>query len=213
MQAMEADTRRALALDLYDAEARVALAFYLNGRGRFEESEAQIRSALQANPANPQVLVVAAAMLAWCGKPDEAAELADKVMKLDPWMAAENLNDVKDAYFLARRFGDVIAVVSRIPLDARGRGSRLLLTLSYAMLGRANDTARARAELLAEYPSISAELLLNQDWRFGRPQEEALFLEAFRAAGLPLCASDSDLAKLPNVRRLPECVLAHQICR
>jgi TolB-like protein/tetratricopeptide (TPR) repeat protein len=205
VQAMEADARRALDLDPYDAEARAALAFHLSGRGRFEESEAQVRAALQANPSNPQVLVVAAAMLAWCGKLDEAVELADKVMRLDPWMTAENLNCIKDAYFFARRFLDAIAVVSRIPENARGRGARLMLALSYALLGRTSDTERARAELLAAYPSISAELLLNQDWVSARRQEEDLLLEGFRAARLPLCAADADLAKFPNARRLPEC--------
>lgn len=206
MQGMEADARRALDLDPYDAEARVALAFYLGGRGRFEECEAQIRAALQANPSNAQVLVVAAAMLAWCGKPDRAAELADKVMRLDPWMTAENLNCVKDAYFFARRFQDVIAVVLRIPKDARGRGSRLLLTLSYAILGRVDDADRARTELLAAFPSISAELLLNQDWILARFEEENLLLEGFRAARLPLCATDTDLAGIKNARRLPDCL-------
>jgi TolB-like protein/tetratricopeptide (TPR) repeat protein len=205
MQAMEADALRGLELDPYDPEARVALAFYLTGRGRFAECEAQSRAALQANPSNPQVLVVAAAMFAWCGKPDEAGELADKVMRLDPWMTPENLNCVKDAYFFGRRFQDAIAVVSRIPKDARGRGSRLMLTLSYALLGRSDEAERARAELLAAYPSISAELLLNQDWVSARPEEESLLLEGFRAARLPLCASDAELAAIPNARRLPEC--------
>jgi TolB-like protein/DNA-binding SARP family transcriptional activator len=203
MRRMEADAKRALDLDPYDAEARVTLAFYLTGRGRFEECEAQIRAALQANPSNPQVLVVAAAMLAWCGKPDDAVELADKVMRLDPWMTAENLGCVKDAYFFARRFPDVIAIVSRIPQEARGRGVRLMLALSYAMLGRSNETERSRAELLAAYPSISAELLLNQDWVLARPEEENLLLEGFRAARLPLCASDAELAGIKNPRRLP----------
>ena len=100
MEAMQADAKRALALDSNDAEARVALAFYLTSRGRFEESKAQIQSALQANPNNAQVLVVAAAMQAANGMPEEAAELADRALRLDPWMTPENLNCVKDAYFL-----------------------------------------------------------------------------------------------------------------
>src|SRR3546814_20109164 len=108
MQGMEADAKRALALDPYDAEARVALAFYLNGRRRFEECEVHLRAALQANPSNAQVLVVAAAMLAWCGQPDEAAELADKVMLLDHGMTAEKLQCVKDDNFFARPFQDVV---------------------------------------------------------------------------------------------------------
>ena len=204
MEAMRDDATQALTLDSNDAEARGALAFYLCGRGRFEECEAQIQAALQTNPSNTETLVIAAAMRAQYGKPG-AAELADRAMRLSPSMTAENLNCIKDAYFFTCRFEDVIAVVSRIPLDARGRGSRLLLTLSYALLGRTSEMELARTELIAKYPSISAELLLNQDYIFARQQED-LLLDGFRKAGLPLCAADADLALIPNPRRLPECV-------
>src|SRR3546814_15346465 len=102
-------------------------------------------------------------------------------MLLDPWMTAENLNCVKDAYFFARRFQDVVAIIARIPRGARGRGSQVLLTLSYALLGRVDEAAAARSELLAAYPSMSAELLLNQDWAFARTEEERLLLDGFRA--------------------------------
>ncbi|HKF64849.1 MAG TPA: hypothetical protein VKB42_25995, partial [Dongiaceae bacterium] len=116
-------------------------------------------------------------------------EHADKVLRLDPRMTAENLNCVKDAYFYARRFEDLIAVASRIPQTARGLGIRLQLTLSYALLGRKQEAERARAELLAHYPAVSAELLLSQDWILA-PDQEALLLEGFRAAKLPLRAGD-----------------------
>lgn len=190
MRAMGADARQAVELDPHDAEARAVLAFHLSLHGRFDEAEAQIRTALQANPANSQVLVVAASVLASSGKPEEAADLADKVLRLDPGMTAENLNCVKDAYFFARRFEEVIAVASRIPQNARGLGLRLLLTLSYALLGRKPEADRARGELLNEYPGVSAELLLSQDWRIA-PAQEALFREGFRAAELPLCAAEA----------------------
>jgi hypothetical protein len=116
-------------------------------------------------------------------------------MRLNPSMIAENLNFIKDAYFYTCRFEDVITVVSRIPLDARGRGSRLLLTLSFALLGRTSEMELARSELIAKYPSISAELLLNQDYIFAR-QREDLLLDWFRKARLPLCAADADLTSV-----------------
>src|SRR3546814_21063053 len=85
--------------------------------------------------------------------------------------------------------------------------SDLLLTLSYALLGRVDEAAAARAELLAAYPSMSAELLLNQDWAFARTEEERLLLDGFRAAGIDLCASEADLAGVTNARHLPDCEL------
>jgi TolB-like protein/class 3 adenylate cyclase/Tfp pilus assembly protein PilF len=203
--AMESDSRRAVALDPYDAEARGALAFCLSNQGSFKEAEAQLNLALQANPTNTQVLVNATQVLSSGGQPEKAAEFADKVLRLDPWMTPEALNGIKDAYFFARRFEDVVAVVTRIPQEARGRGSRLLLVLSYALLGNEREMVRARNELLANYPTMSAELLMNQEWVFARTQEEELFIEGFRAANLPLCASDAELSHFPKPKRLPEC--------
>jgi TolB-like protein len=206
MREMEADARRAVELDPNEPEARAALAWYLLNLGRLAESEIEIRAALEANPANVNVLIFAAATLAWNGRPEEGAELADKVLRIDPRASSGSLNTIKDAYFFARRFDDVIAVISRIPENARSRGSRLFLVFSYALLGRHDEAARARDELLAKYPSMSAEFLLNTGWVFGRPQEENLFFDGFRAAGVSLCASDADLAKVAKPRRLPECL-------
>src|SRR3546814_12736369 len=73
-----------------------------------------------------------------------------------------------------------------------------------SVLGSVDDAAAARAELLAAYPSMSAELLLNQDWAFARTEEERLLLDGFRAAGLDLCASEADLAGVTNARHLPD---------
>ena len=132
--------------------------------------------------------------------------MADKALRIDPRANALSLNTLKDAYFLARRFKDLIAVVSRVPEDARSRGSRLFLAFSYALLGQHDDAERARAAVLAHYPTISAEQMMNQGWVFTRPQEQNLFLDGFRATNLPVCAADADLAKFAKPVRLPECL-------
>jgi hypothetical protein len=68
---------------------------------------------------------------------------------------------------------------------SRSKGSRLFLAFSLAFLGRKDDTERARTELLAAYPNISAELLLNQGWVFDREEVRKLFLDGFTAANVP----------------------------
>src|SRR5262249_32618195 len=152
------------------------------------------------------VLNMAASIFAFNGHPEEAAKAADKSLRIDPRAKPLSLNGLKDAYFYSRRFKDLIAVVSRIPEDARSRGSRLYLAFSYALLGQTNDADRARADLLAHYPEISAELMVNENFIFARPQEQKLFLDGFRAANVPLCAADADLAKFAKPVRLPECM-------
>lgn len=205
MSAMEADARKAVELDPYGPEARAALAWFYFVRGRNEEAAIQLQSALEANPANITLIKMAAAVFGLSGNPQEGAQLADKVLRLDPLATSGTLNTIKDAYYFARRFDDAVTVISRVPSDARSRGARLLLTLSLALLGRENETRRARTELLAAYPNISAELLLNEGWAFDRERDLQLFLDGFDAAGLPRCASVDELSKSNNPQRLPDC--------
>jgi tetratricopeptide (TPR) repeat protein len=205
MQAMWRDAEKAVSLDPNGAEARLALAWYYSNSGRMADADAQITQALQQNPANIAVMKVAAAIYATSGRPVEATVLADKVLKLDPMASAATLNTVKDAYFFAGRFSDAVAVISRVPEAARSRGSWLLLTFSLAMLDRKDDFQRARSALLAKYPSISAELLLNQGWSFSREKDRQSFLRGFEVSDLQLCATPADLAKIANPTRLPGC--------
>ena len=118
------------------------------------------------------VLNAAASIFAFNGHPEEGAKAADKSLRIDPRANSVSLNTLKDAYFYDRRFKDLIAVVSRVPEDARSRGSRLYLAFSYALLGQHDDAERARAAVLAHYPTISAEQMMNQGCVFTRPQEQ-----------------------------------------
>jgi TolB-like protein/class 3 adenylate cyclase/tetratricopeptide (TPR) repeat protein len=202
---MEADARRAVELDPNDPETRAAWAWYLSDVGRPSEAESEIRAALAANPSNVRVLHYAAAILATGTNPEEGAELADNLLRIDPNADVGTLNTIKDAYFFTKRFEKLIAVVTSVPEDRRTRVGRLFLAFSYAFLGRKDDAERARAIVLEKYPTMSAELLLNQGWVFARPQELKLFLDGFRAVNIPVCAKSGDLAKIAKPIRLPEC--------
>jgi TolB-like protein/tetratricopeptide (TPR) repeat protein len=206
MRQMEADARHAVELDPNDPETREAWAWYLNNVGRASEAESEILAVLALNPSNVKVLQFATAILATGSDPEKAAEMADKVLRIDPNTDVGTLNTIKDAYFFARRFDKLIAVVTSVPENRRTRVGRLFLAFSYAFLGRKDGSERARAVVLEKYSNISAELLLNQGWVFARPQEQKLFIDGFRATDIPVCASDADLAKIAKPVRLPECV-------
>lgn len=206
MAAMEADARKAVELDPSGPEPRAALAWYYFVSGRNKDAEVQLRAALGFNPANITLIKQAAAVYGSSGHPEEGAELADKLLRLDPLATSNTLNTIKDAYFFARRFTDTVAVISRVPPESRSKGSRLFLTFSLAFLGRKDDVERARAELLAAHPNISAELLLNQGWAFVRDEDKKLFLDGFTQANVPVCATAADLAKIEKPIRLPGCV-------
>jgi hypothetical protein len=59
--------------------------------------------------------------------------------------------------------------------------------------------------MVAKYGNASAELWLNQGWAFSRQEERDLFIESFRKLGLSVCATEAQLAKIPNAKRLPQC--------
>jgi TolB-like protein len=206
MAAMEADARKAVELDPSGPEPRAALAWYYYVTGRNKDAEVQLRAALGFNPANLTLIKQAAAVYGSSGHPEEGADLADKVLRLDPLATSNTLNTIKDAYFFARRFEDTVAVILRIPPESRSKGSRMFLTFSLAFLGRKDDAQRARAELLTAHPNISAELLLNQGWAFERAEDKKLFLDGFVAANIPLCASAADFKDVERPVRLPGCI-------
>jgi TolB-like protein/Flp pilus assembly protein TadD len=197
------DFRRGVALDPADAEARIGLGVYLLESGQLAESEAEFRRALDQSPANAHVLGVAANVLPNFGKPEEAVTLADRALRLDPHMPPATLGALKDAYFFTRRFDRAIEIVNAVPESSRSPWARLLLAASYAMLGRTDEAAAAKANFIAKPGEPSAEQWLNQGLVFARPAEQGLFVEAFRRIGLPVCATAEQAAKL--AKRLPEC--------
>jgi tetratricopeptide (TPR) repeat protein len=206
LQGMEADAKRAVELDPRDAEAQAALAFAYALTGRLPEAEAEVTRAIAENPANIHVLVIAANILPFAGKPELGARYADKALRLDPRMQPGNIAGVTFAYFFARRYDDVMAVLVRIPREGYNRRLTFVHAATLAQLGRTSEVGAARDRLLAQYPNISAELALNREFRVLRQQEEELVLDSFRRLGLPVCASPEDLAGLAGPKRLAECI-------
>ena len=150
------------------------------------------------------MLAAAASLLASAGEVEEALAAADRAVRLDPHMPPGLLRGVKDAFFFARDFERTIDAVRRMPEHSRSRGSVFMLAASYAFLGRA-EVEEARTAIVAKYGNVSAELWLNEGWVFGRQEEQDLFIESFRKVGLPVCATEAQLEKYANKKRLPEC--------
>ena len=157
---MEADAKRAAELDPRDAEAQAALAFAHALTGRLTEAAAEVTRAVAENPANIHVLVIAANILPFAGKPELAASYADKAFRLDPRMLPGNIAGVTFAYFFTRRFDDVLAALVRIPREGFNRRLTFVQAATLAQLGRTTEVGAAKDFLLALYPNISAELVL-----------------------------------------------------
>jgi hypothetical protein len=77
--------------------------------------------------------------------------------------------------------------------------------LIYGQLGLGADTAAASAELLQQDPDYSAERWLNETGSYTRDIELKLFLDSNRKAGLPICATEEQVANYPDMKRLDQC--------
>jgi tetratricopeptide (TPR) repeat protein len=202
---MFADAEKAVALDPQDCESLATLAYVRVYQARWAEAEKQFRSSVDMCPANSHTLILAASGLAAIGKAEEGANLADRALRLDPRMTPANLTGVHDAYYMAQRYEDTIDVVMRMPEEQRARSSWVFLDASYARLGRTEEAAEARLKLLEAFPEVSAERMLNEDYVYARQEDEDLFVDGFRVAGLPVCMTAEEVTHFAEPKLLPEC--------
>ena len=77
--------------------------------------------------------------------------------------------------------------------------------LSFAQLGDAEQADTERALSAARMPDYSAERSISDTGNYNRDTELNLFLDSHRKAGLPLCATEEQLAKYPDMKRLEQC--------
>ena len=70
--------------------------------------------------------------------------------------------------------------------------------MSYAQLGRKQEAAQEASALLKAYPDYSAENFLSGTGTYAREAERDLFLDSIEKAGLPLCATNAQLANTPT---------------
>ena len=77
----------------------------------------------------------------------------------------------------------------------------------YAQLGRTAELERWRSRLLGQAPDASAEFYFTLTGEFvpAAIAERALVIESLVKAGLPKCATPEQLARTPDMRRMPEC--------
>ena len=202
----ENDLRRALALDPYNADAQAGLILFLALEGGFGELSTAIARALRDNPTNNLVLVVASAQLPYLGRPEEGVAMADLALRLDPQTPVSRWGMLVLPFFLDRKFERAIAVSDQIPDDHRDRLIRLFRAASYAFLGRADDAERAKADLIAKNGEQVMEIWFNEGEVFARTIEQDLEREAFRKLGFRICATEEELKKIDNPKRLPECL-------
>ena len=193
----------ALVLDPSDGEVHMMLGVYYQYIGDLAHCLAEKEKAISLNPNDPDVLIDAAWAMPWFGKPERAAELAERAIRINPNYPDWYNSGLLPIYFYTGQLDRAVKVTqSRLAPDMWDHVYRPLV---YAELGRTSDAATAAADLLERNPDYSAEQFLSDTGQLGRDVELNLFLDGHRKAGLPVCATEAQLAKFPDMTRLPLC--------
>jgi adenylate cyclase len=192
----------AIELDASDAEAHWVLAEYYVNTGKHEQSIAEYQTALALNPNNADVLVNWGWNLSWQGRADEAIEMIEKGVRLNPNHLDWYERALGEAMYMARRYEDAIAEYKKVKKHVRL--SRAYLAASYAQLDRLEEARAEVSNTLELDPEATVESMVSFQ-RYQNPADRDHFGDGLRKAGLPLCATEAQLAQSPDMARLEDC--------
>jgi adenylate cyclase len=199
-----AASRQAIALDPYDSEARMTLGFYYQYLNDFPRAVAEVDQALELNPNAADQLAMAAWLLTRAGEPERSLKLMERAVRLNPHHPEWYRGAQRETYFHNRRFEETIAVTrKRIYQDPIW--DSLYRAMSYAQLGRDEEAAVDVKQVFVDQPDYSVEKWLSDTGTYAREVDLQLFLDSNEKAGLPLCATEAQLAKYPDMLRLERC--------
>ena len=203
MEAWHQAIEEAVQLDPLDGEAHLWLGMYYLYNNQIELSGGEHDKAVSLNPNNADLLIIAAGNLPYLGRVEQAVELADRAVRLNPHYPEWYNWGLMLAYFYADQHERaLVATLSRTSPEMPDYIYRPLL---YAELGRTRETAAAATDLLQRYPEYSAERWLSDTGTLSRDVELNRFLDSHRKAKLAICATEVQLAKYPDMTRLERC--------
>jgi tetratricopeptide (TPR) repeat protein len=196
--------KKAVALDDADAEAHVALGFaHFYYDNKIEQGAAEIERALALGSNNADVL----ANIAWgratkLGTGKEDVELVKRAMRLNPRYPEWYLYALGYAGYHGQQYAEVIQALKQVANPTLE--THLYLALSLAEVGQRDEASAKGADLLREHPDFSAERQIANDV-FVDQAVITHFIGSIEKAGLPLCATEAQLAKYPDMKRLEQC--------
>ena len=153
---------------------------------RFDESLAELASALRLNPSFALAQAIYGLTLVFCGRWQEADEAARRALRLSPRdpLSALYYGVASYAQFVGRNYEEALQLAqTAVRMRSDYVGALRLLAASAAMAGQNGVAASALKELRRAQPNISLAWIASQmPMRLEAEREH--YLEAFRRAGL-----------------------------
>jgi adenylate cyclase len=177
--------QKAITLDGSLAMAHTVLgAIYLWRDHHYDQAITEGKRALAIDPNCGRCYALYGQTLSYAGRPQEAVDLIEKGMRLDPCCTEILAYHLAEAYCLMERYEEVIDPAKRTLSVSPGHlGAHLLQVISYSALGQEKEARAEVAEVLRINPNFSLEVLGQMV-----PNKDRALLErhlaAMRQAGL-----------------------------
>jgi len=143
--------QQAVSLDDSDPLCHLSLAWCFLYQRSFEQAQKHLDTAAQLNPNDSDMAAVRASALVHLGEPEAAIELMRSSIRLNPFHTDQHRVDLAEAYFVARRYEEMISLAEQ--LSNRAAWFTAWKAAAYAYAGRteqARDFAKAFASTLRE---------------------------------------------------------------
>lgn len=175
--------QKAMSIDAADPMPHSVLGFAWLCEGRLEEAELALETALRINPNHADTMVNMAGLRVLQGRPDDAVELAESAVRLNPYPPGWYYWDLGFAYYAAGHYSLAVTIlrkeeVGRLP-------AKRILAASLAQLGQLAEAQEEVRRFLKINPGFRASLWAATQ-HFRRDEDRQHFVEGYIKAGLPL---------------------------
>ncbi|MGE0283523.1 MAG: winged helix-turn-helix domain-containing tetratricopeptide repeat protein [Rhizobiaceae bacterium] len=175
--------KKAMSLDMSDPMAHSVLGYVWLCGGKLEEAEYALQGALRINPNHADTLANMADLRVLQGQPDDAIELAERALRLNPYPPGWYYWNLGFAYYAARHYAQAVRVlrkeeVGRLP-------AKRILAASLAQLGQLNEAHDEARRFLEINPGFLASHWADTQ-PFKRDEDRQHFVDGYVKAGLSL---------------------------
>ncbi|MFK8080368.1 MAG: tetratricopeptide repeat protein [Granulosicoccus sp.] len=139
-------------VDPADARGYGELGFVNLYRKDHDGSLSAFQTALRLNPNDTDIMSNMADALAHCGRSEEAIELLNRALLLNPFYPDQYLWYLGGAYFNLKQYDEAIKTLKRMNSPTEGRR---LLAASYAYIGKPAEARLQAAKVMEAYPNFS----------------------------------------------------------
>jgi adenylate cyclase len=149
---------KTLVLDESQAGVHAYLGYLYAMTRQFDKAVVQAERALALDPNSSEVLLFAASVIAWSGRPKEAIPLYHKSIRLNPFAPGTYFATLSLAYRLAGQYDEAVEQAKKaVEREPKNGLAHLALVSGCIFSGREEEARAAAAEVLKINPDFSLE--------------------------------------------------------